>query len=59
MKGAMEAAKPLVIDEDEIMVVSSNDVVDDSLWLMVNSSLKEQKKSNGYYAVGFVQKNYR
>src|SRR5690606_18886800 len=57
MKGAMDAAKDAVIDEEEIMVVSSNDVVEDGLWLMVESLLKEKNDSDGFL-VGYKVTRY-
>lgn len=57
MKGAMEAAKKLVIDEDEIMVVSNNDVVEPDCWEMVADWLKENKKSDGAM-VGYKVSRY-
>ena len=44
MKGAMEAAKPYVIDEGEIMVVSNNDVVEPTLWANLKSEMSKSEK---------------
>lgn len=57
MKGAMEAAKPHVIDAEEMMVVSNNDVVEDGLWSMVNGRLNEGEKGDGFL-VGYKVARY-
>jgi bifunctional UDP-N-acetylglucosamine pyrophosphorylase/glucosamine-1-phosphate N-acetyltransferase len=57
MKGAMDAAKKLVIDEDEIMVVSNNDVVEPDCWSLVAEWLKDDQDSNGAM-VGYKVSRY-
>lgn len=56
MKGAMEAAKPHVLHEEEIMVVSNNDVVEDALWANVKLKTKNEK-NNGFF-VGYKVSRY-
>jgi len=55
MKGAMDAAKDAVIDEEEIMVVSSNDVVEPTLWANLKS---EMSKSEMGILVGYKVSRY-
>jgi bifunctional UDP-N-acetylglucosamine pyrophosphorylase/glucosamine-1-phosphate N-acetyltransferase len=57
MKGAMDAAKEEVIGEEEIMVVSSNDVVEDSLWLNVKRKTENEKENAGFF-VGYKVTRY-
>ena len=66
MKGAMMAAKELVLNEDAMMVVSSNDVVENSLWNAVQSEISAQDQADGflvgykvqeYFPGGYLQKN--
>src|SRR5690606_29236490 len=57
MKGAMDAAKDAVIDEEEIMVVSSNDVVEDSLWENVKRKTDNEKDITGFF-VGYKVTRY-
>src|SRR3990172_124571 len=57
MLGAMQAAKPLVIDQDRIMVVSSNDVVESELWQKVAAGLKTDHQLDGFL-VGYRVKTY-
>ncbi|MDP2691660.1 MAG: NTP transferase domain-containing protein [Candidatus Gracilibacteria bacterium] len=57
MKAAMEAAKEFVFTEDEIMVVSSNDVVEASAWLLVAAWLKSNSQADGAM-VGYKVSRY-
>jgi NDP-sugar pyrophosphorylase family protein len=57
MKAAMDAAKEEVIGEEGIMVVSSNDVVENSLWSVVGSRLNEDTDSDGFL-VGYKVNEY-
>jgi len=47
MKGAMDAAREAVMEEDQIMVVSSNDVVEDGLWSLVAGWLEKENAGDG------------
>ncbi len=57
MKAAMDAAKEEVIGEDGVMVVSSNDVVDPTLWGMINDQASMTNDSNGFL-VGYKVEEY-
>jgi NDP-sugar pyrophosphorylase family protein len=57
MKAAMDAAKGEVIGEDGVMVVSSNDVVDPTLWGMINDQASMSKEMDGFI-VGYKVKEY-
>ncbi|MGE3279201.1 MAG: sugar phosphate nucleotidyltransferase [Candidatus Altimarinota bacterium] len=57
MKGAMEAAREAVINEDQIMVVSSNDVVEDGLWENVKRKTENEKDNAGFF-VGYKVTRY-
>ncbi|MDP3975953.1 MAG: sugar phosphate nucleotidyltransferase [bacterium] len=57
MKGAMMAAKMAVIGEDAILVVSSNDVVDQELWAKVRMAVDEDDEAEGMM-VGYRVSRY-
>lgn len=57
MKAAMDAAKAEVIDEDGILVVSSNDVVDSILWRNLNEHITMSKEMEGFL-VGYKVEEY-
>ena len=53
----MMAAKEEVIDEDSILVVSSNDVVEERLWENVKLKMKNEKEKDGFL-VGYKVSRY-
>lgn len=57
MLGAMMAVKPLVIDEDKILVVSSNDVVESDLWKKIHSGINADRDIDGFL-VAYKVKRY-
>jgi len=58
MKAALEAAKEAVFGEDEIMVVSSNDLVEPTLWANVKRKIENEKNSDGFLAGYKVDKYF-
>lgn len=57
MKAAMDAAKAEVIDQDSILVVSSNDVVDPGCWSLVAGWLEKSEGLDGAL-VGYQVREY-
>jgi len=57
MLGAMEAAKTSVLEEDAIMVVSSNDVIQSQLWQQLRGKINSDAQSDGFL-VGYKVQRY-
>lgn len=66
MMAAMQAAKPEVIEEDSVLVVSSNDIVESDLWSNIKRKSENEKEIDGlmvgykvsrYFPGGYLQLN--